>query len=91
MCRFLGHNSCLGCNKCLKKFDVPFTGHANYSGYDRNNWMERTRETHLQGVKEVLEKTTKTSIESTESKKGARYSILLCLPYFDPIRFTVIE
>lgn len=29
--------------------------------------------------------------KSLESKYGIRYSILLALPYFDPLRFTVID
>ena len=30
-------------------------------------------------------------IQQMESKYGVRYSILLALPYFDPIKFTVID
>ncbi len=51
VCGFLSHNSCLGCNKCLKKFDVPFAGRTNYSGYDRANWTKRTKEDHHMCVK----------------------------------------
>lgn len=91
VCGFLGHNAALGCNKCLKKFDVPFGSRANYSGYDRASWVRRTKEDHHKRVKEVIQQKTKTAIESVESKNGVRYSVLLCLPYFDPINFTVID
>ena len=30
VCGFLGHNASLGCNKCLKKFDVTFATRANF-------------------------------------------------------------
>lgn len=32
-----------------------------------------------------------TSLHAAESKAGLRYSILLSLPYFNPVRFTVID
>ena len=91
VCGFLGHNAAMECNKCLKKFSVPFAGPANFSGYDRDEWDERTKVNHHVSVQEVLDQTTKTGTESAESKYGVRYSVLLCLPYFDPIRFTVID
>ena len=31
------------------------------------------------------------SKKALESKYGVRYSILVALPYFDPIRFTVVD
>lgn len=34
---FLGHNSRLGCNKCLKVFNTSVT-YTDYSGCDRENW-----------------------------------------------------
>ena len=91
VCGFLGHNSCLGCNKCFKEFDIPFAGRGNYSGYDREKWTNRTKEDHHRRVKELFEMKTKTNIEKMESQNGVRYSVLLCLPYFDPIRYTVID
>ena len=37
----------------------------------------------------LLEKTP--SLANAESDCGLRFSILLALPYFDPIKFTVID
>lgn len=34
---------------------------------------------------------TKTGLQAAESKYGLRYSILLALPYFDPVRFTATD
>ncbi len=47
-----------------------------------------TNEDHRAHCKEILKENTKTSIQKMESKYGVRYSIL---PYFDPIKFTVID
>ena len=34
VCGFLGHNATLGCNKCLKEFDVTFGEKTDFSGFD---------------------------------------------------------
>ena len=91
VCGFLGHTASFGCNKYLKKFSVGFNQPGNFSGYDRENWMLRTEEMHRRNVLEVLSQTTKTSLAAAESRLGVRYSVLLNLPYFDPVRFTVID
>ena len=39
---FLGHTASLGCNKCLKRFPVNFGQSSDFSGYDRENWTQRT-------------------------------------------------
>ncbi len=76
-CGFLGHFAKLACYKCLKEFNQH-----DYSGFSRDQWKLRTNED------EILKENTKTSIQQMESKYGVRYSIL---PYFDPIKFTVID
>lgn len=91
VCGFLGHNASLGCNKCFKKFDVTFANRSNFSGYDREKWVSRNKDDHNKRVQKVLEQTTKTGVESAESNNGVRYSVLLRLPYFDPINFTVVD
>ena len=88
---FLGHTASLGCNKCYKKFSASFGQPCDYSVFDRNNWPLRTGQLHRQHVQEVLKETTKTGISAAESRYGVRYSILLSLPYFDPVRFTAID
>lgn len=91
VCGFLGHNASLGCNKCLKRFSINFGGASDYSGCDREEWQLRNAELHRQHCQEVLRETTKSGICAVESRYGVRYSILLNLPYYDPIRFVAID
>ena len=91
VCGFLGHNASLGCNKCYKKFNVQFGGPTDYSGFDRENWRCRSVEEHREDVKKIADEVTKIKLEAAESKYGVRYSVLLELPYFDPIHYTVID
>ena len=91
VCGFLGHNAALACNKCLKKFSVTFGAPNDYSGYDRENWTARSNKLHRQQCQAIFREKTKTGIRKMESKYGLRYSVLLNLPYFDPVRFTAID
>ena len=86
VCGFVGHNARQGCNKCFKQFQKN-----NFSGYDRQNWILRDNKTHREHCKELLNMRTKSSLHDIEMKYGVRYSVLLALPYFDPIAFTVID
>ena len=91
VCGFLGHNARLGCNKCLKPFETPALGQTNYSGYDRSSWPCRSAEKHRSDVRETLCQKTKTTRHNKESELGCRYSVLLQLPYFDPVRYTAVD
>ncbi len=75
VCGFLGHNA-LGCNKCFNNVSL---GHTDYSGFDRENWERRSCSAHRESCM------TKTGMRKAESKFGVRYSLLLNLPYFDPL------
>ena len=88
---FLSHNAALGCNKCLKKFDVRFGQRTNFSGYNRENWHLCSKEQHNNGLEKIRMEYTKTGLQSAESKYGIRYSVLMSLPYYDPVRFTAID
>lgn len=90
VCGFLGHNAKFGCNKCYKEFDHSF-GEVDYSGYDRENWTPRTVDLHRQRCRDLMKETTKSGMRKSESANGVRYSVLLSLPYFDPVRFTVVD
>lgn len=91
VCGFLGHNATLGCNKCYKEFVCAEGGGTDYSGYDRETWHLRNCQSHREHCREILNECTKTGIKQMESKYGVRYSILLSLPYFDPVRYTAID
>ena len=64
---------------------------TDYSGYNQDNWTERTGAEHRQKAKELLKEKTPTALQNAESRIGLRYSILLSLPYFDPVKFTIID
>ena len=91
---FLGHNAKLGCNKYLKIFTQRKSSRgesiAVYSGYDRKNWTLRNKQ-HRDRVLQVKTERTSSTSRKAESLLGVYYSVLLSLPYFDPIHFIVID
>lgn len=89
-CGFKGHSANYGCSKCMKFFPGS-VGSKNFSGFDRSKWLPRTYEEHMRVIEEIKKCKTQTAIESLETAKGVKFSILTELPYFDPIRFTVID
>ena len=94
VCGFVGHNATLGCTKCRKEFQQVKTssGHrTDFSGYDRQNWNMRTNEEHRHSCTQVLKENNPSSLRKAESLHGVRYSILLPLPYFNPIEYTVVD
>lgn len=89
-CGFLGHTARLGCSKCKKQFAGGF-GNSDYSGFDRSSWPLRNIADHRASINLILQAKTKSERDKLESRHGCRYSVLLDLPYFDPIRMTVID
>ena len=90
VCGFLGHSATLGCSKCLKKFPGK-VGEKDYSGFERSQWKVRTLNDHKSCINRIRMCKTKKARNELESKYGCRYSELLDLPYFDPIRMTIID
>ena len=86
---------CVACDlpasrKCKKTFVTGNIGdHTDYLGFEscplRNN-LEHRRQ-----VDDVLTKTTQEERNRAESHHDVRYSEPLRLPYFDCVRFTVID
>lgn len=95
VCGFLAHSATLGCNKCLKQFSHYQNSNGkpctDYSGFDRESWSMRNSDIHRQKADELLKEKTITSLKEAETTYSLRYSVLLSLPYFDPIQFTVID
>ena len=91
VCGFLSHNASLGCNKCLKHFPCSFGKGTDYSRFKPEEWEQRNLEQHRRGLAAISKEVTKTGRMSAESQLGVRYSILLALPYFDPVTFTAID
>ena len=60
---------------------------TDYSEYDRQTWEMRKCATQRTG-NGAIEGETPTALHDAESK---RYSVLLSLPYFDPVSFTVLR
>lgn len=92
VCGFLGHRANKACTKCLKQFPtLAFGEQPNYSGFNRESWPERSNESHRQHCIEHRACITKVSQAKIEREHGCRYSVLLQLPYFDPVRMCVID
>lgn len=90
VCGFLSYSALLGCCRCLHIF--PGTvGNKDYSGFNRCTWKPRTSKDHRSSIKLIQKAKNKTQREKLESKHGCRYSVLLELPYFDPVRMLVVD
>ena len=74
-----------------KEFPSPSKGVVDYSGFNRVEFVSRNVTSHRANCRSVLNECLKTKIRSKEAKFGVRYSVLLQLPYFDPVRYTVID
>ena len=90
VCGFLGHMANLGCSKCFKKFSGSL-GNKDYSGFERPTWRSRSGFQHRGDVEKILKCNSKTEKLKLESELGCRYSVLLDLPYFDPVKMTPID
>ena len=90
LCGFLGHAATKGCNKCMKSFEGG-VGEKNYGGFNSDEWEMRNSEDHRKIVNKIVSTKTKTHRENLEKTFGVRYSVLLNLEYFDPIRMTIID
>ena len=80
----------MGCSRCVKQFPGQ-AGEKDFSGFDLKSWKARTGEKHRQEMIEIMSKTTKTEREALETKKGTRYTSLVRLPYYDTVRFAIID
>lgn len=54
-------------------------------------WEPRTASKHRESCLEIKTATNKSQLQQLESTHGVRYSALIQLPYFDPIKFVVID
>ncbi len=90
VCGFTAHNSKHGCPKCNKEFKTGGFGQpTDYSGFEP--CRGRNPVEHRQHIEEILQQPTQELRNAKESLYGARYSELLRLPYFDCIRFTIVD
>ena len=94
---FVGIRAVLACNKCLKPFEHvrdEVSNWTNYSGFDRSQWPSREDEIFVSKCTTMLTKercNTQAATKSLESEIGGRYSALMDLAYFKPVRFSAID
>ena len=88
---FLGHHTCLACNKCLEEFSVSF-GTPTNCGLKRSEWFWGLLQIITNAwCKEIVKETTEAAVKRLESNYGIYYSVLLSSSYFDPVRCTAID
>ena len=90
VCGFKGHNANLGCSRCSKYFPGGFEK-KDFSGFERDSWPTRKLEIHKSVCNELKRCKSLNQRMSMESSTGIKYSILTELPYFNPIRFTIVD
>ena len=89
VCGFTGHASNRGCSKCKKFFPGTVITKIDFSGFDPS--PPRSNHEHRQQAQEILNQTSAGDCSDLEQKYGTRYSELMQLPYFDCVRFHVID
>ena len=87
---FVGHNATKACSRCLKTFS-RIGDHMDCSGFNRSSWPVRTHVAHCEQAYKTLVAKTKAARKLIEQNHGARYSVFFELPYYDSIRFPVID
>ena len=92
VCGFVGHRANKACTKCLKEFaTTSFGDQPNYSGFERDKWTKRTNSNHCHHAMQHQKCVARNAQTEIEREHGCRYSVLLHLPYFDPVRMCVID
>ena len=87
---FYGHMSKMGCSKCTKEFNYDSTSdRILFSGFGA--CPLRTEDEHRQQAFEAMGKNTQSARDKMEKKYGSRYSAFMKLPYFDCVRFHVVD
>lgn len=89
---FANFNANKGCSKCLKEFPTAHFGEKpNFSGYDCQNWLPRDNTTHKEKGSAYKSAPTASARKEILRSYGAKYSELFKLPYFDVVRYHVIN
>ena len=64
---------------------------ADYTGTDRNSWIPCTLQLHREYAEKHKDSKFRAKQKEIEREHGLRYSVLLELPYFDVVRYSVID
>ena len=80
------------CSRCLKSFPTTeFGGKPDYSGFDRNSLPKRCLYDHRSQGMNWKHANTLKKRQDIEHSYGVRFTELLRLPYFDSIRFAIVD
>ncbi|KXJ07205.1 Transposon TX1 uncharacterized 149 kDa protein [Exaiptasia diaphana] len=80
------------CSKCFKTFPREgFGTKPDYSGFNVDNWEKRTDELHRIHANKTLSAKCPAQLQKCVYDTGARYTVLPELPYYDCVRFVVID
>ena len=89
---FVGHGGLRGCSKCLKVFPAETFGEkSDYSGFNCAEWEPRNSSDHKMHAYEYLNANSASEQKAIGRRYGTTYSILFELPYYDCIRFPVVD
>lgn len=87
---FLGHNSCYPCWKCSRRFQYSTElKRIDFSGTTVGN--SRTQEEHKRNAIKSLSACTPTEQNKLELESGSRFTQLMYLPYYDCVRYAIID
>ena len=89
VCGFTGHASCKGCSKCKKLFPGNVSTSLDFSGFEP--CPKRSNNEHRKEAQEVQAQTSASDRNRLEQKYGTRFTELMRLPYFDCVRFHIID
>ena len=90
VCGFVGHKARLGCSKCLCEFNHLQGGGLQCSG-NLEEWDLRNLKQHRQQCEKSLRCKSHNALKKFSAKFGVRFSNLLNIPYFNPVRCHVID
>jgi len=90
VCGFVGHSTKLGCSKCFCEFDHLKGGGLRCSG-TFGKWRLRSISEHREKCDEYLKCQTLHAQKVFASENGIRFSSLIDIDYFDPIRSHVVD
>lgn len=87
---FCGHNSKQACWKCKKEFAyAEELNRVDFSGVEIGDL--RQHDEHKTNGKNTLSAVTRTERKELELEKGSRFTQLFFLPYYDSIKFAIID
>lgn len=89
VCGFTGCNFQRGCSKCKKYFPGNINTGMDFSGFNRETL--RSDEEHRRDAQLILNARTAEQRAKLVQSSGTRYPELLQLPYFDCVRYHVID